>query len=119
MKSPRFCVFHCVYQPQRLIKMFIQLMTLFVVSNAVRRGDPCLPYDSMHTAGGTIPPCAYQPLNVYNQTIGEDETYAFGVDGAHLSSVGAVAYLKSKYSLTPDQFVKCSSPDCSELGGTR
>ena len=99
--------------------MLITLLSFVSLSDAVRRGNPCPAYDSMHTAGGTIPPCAYTPLNVYNQTIGEDETYAFGVDGAHLSSAGAVAYLKSKYSLSPDHFVKCTSPDCSELGGSR
>ena len=92
---------------------------LCALTRAVRRDTPCPAYDSMHTAGGTIPPCAYVPVNVYNQTLGEDETYAFGVDGSHLNSQGSVAYLKSLYSLSPDQFVACTTTDCSELVGTK
>ncbi len=99
--------------------MNIALISLFGLAQSVRRDTPCPAYDSMHVAGGTIPPCAYVPLNVFNQTIGEDETYAFGVDGSHLNSQGAVAYLKSLYSLSPDQFVACTTPDCSELVGTK
>jgi hypothetical protein len=99
--------------------MLIPFFSLLSLAASVRRDTPCPAYDSMHTAGGTIPPCAYVPQIVYNQTIGQDETYAFGVDGSHLNSQGAVAYLKSLYSLSPDQFVACTTPDCSELVGTR
>ena len=107
------------FHPQLYKTMIIVLFVLIAVVTAVRRDTPCPAYDYMHVAGGTIPPCAYAPLVVYNQTIGEDETYAFGVDGSHLNSQGALAYLKSLYSLGTDQFVKCSTPDCTELGGTR
>lgn len=101
------------------LPIILSVLSVIVTIRAVRRAAPCPSYDSMHTAGGTIPPCEYAPLIVYNHTIGDNEDFAFTVDGTHLASQGAVAYLKSKYGLSPDQFVKCSSPDCSELGATR
>ena len=101
--------------------MFRYILVLLAVSApaflAVRRGDDCPPYDYMHAAGGPIAPCTYVPNLVFNVTIGENSEPAFSVDGSHLQSKGAIAYLKSKNNppLDVEDFMKCQMADCSDL----
>jgi len=101
--------------------MFRYIFALLAVSAptflSLKRGDSdCPPYDYMHTNGGPIAPCVYTPKYVANITIGENSDTAFTIDGAHLESKGAMAYLKSKLELDTDQFMKCQMADCSDLG---
>ena len=81
--------------------------------NSVRAPD-CA-YDSMHAQGGQNPPCAYNAVPVATITVAGSSVPAFQVDGAHLSSIGAVKYMKQRKSMSPTDFLACSSPACNEL----
>lgn len=78
------------------------------------RGPDCK-YDIMHSQGGQNPPCEYNPVPVATITVAGSSNPAFQVDGAHLSSIGAVKYMKQKKGMSPTDFLACSSPPCNEL----
>lgn len=84
-----------------------------------RAPDNCV-YDQMHKAGGAIAACTYTPVIRASVTIG-DTTPAFDIDGAHLESRGAIKYLKeaNKPGLSSTDFLKCTTPQCPELTGSR
>jgi hypothetical protein len=83
-------------------------------ANALRLRGDC-PYDSMHTSGGQNSPCGYDAVPVATVSIAGSSTPAFQVDGAHLTSVGALKYMKSRKGMSPTDFLSCSSPPCTEL----
>jgi hypothetical protein len=98
-------------------RVFLCLAINSRVMWSINRGGDCAAYDYMHTAGGPIAPCAYVPNYVFNVTIGENSDQAFSIDGSHLQSKGAIAYLKGKNNppLDTDDFMKCQMADCSDL----
>jgi hypothetical protein len=114
-----------------IIQIFVMMKSTGIVIasvllgiHAVKRGSTdtdCPPYDSMHVAGGPIAPCTYTPNIVFNMTIGENDDVAFGIDGSHLASKGAMAYLKERNTpqLSEEDFMKCDMNDCSDLGTAR
>ena len=76
---------------------------------------PDCAYDSMHVQGGQNPPCAYNAVPVATITVAGSSVPAFQVDGAHLSSIGAIKYMKQRRGMSPTDFLTCSSPPCNEL----
>ncbi len=94
-----------------MIKIAFQLLLVPIVIN----GD-CGTYDYMHTSGGSTDPCPYTPNIVHTVTVGDGNTYAFGVDGAHLQSQGAMSYIKSinEPPLSPTEHLQCGPTGCGQ-----
>lgn len=86
--------------------------TLFGNIHSVRLSRKCV-YDQFHQQGGQNSPCAYAAVPA--TTVALAGTNAFVIDGAHLSSAGPMKYIKQKRSMSPTDFLACSTPACTEL----
>lgn len=70
-------------------------------------------YDQFHRQGGQNAPCAYAAVPA--TTVALAGTNAFVIDGSHLSSLGPMKYIKQTRSMSPTDFLACSTPACTEL----